>query len=135
MNKELAIYMILYAVVVGIWGFITKITSAHLSWKTNLAFVWMTSFLLHLYVVYDGIDLNFSRWHLLAIVAGILAAIGTVIMYKMIDKFDIVAIRPLLEMNVVITILLAVAFTSEQLTLSRVGGIISAGIAFVLLTK
>jgi uncharacterized membrane protein len=135
MNKELLIYIIVYIVVTGLWGFITKFTSLHLNWKTNLAFVWMTAFIIHAITIYDGIDFHITKWHLLAMVAGILAACGTVIMYKMIDKFDIITIRPLMEFNIIITLFLAYFFIGESFTFQRIVGVIFAILSLILLTR
>ncbi len=113
-----------YILTFGLWGFLLKVISKKLDWKTMIFYVWMTVFLLCCIFVFRNIKLGWSKIHILAIVAGIVAAIGTIAFYKALSLAPATLVIPLSSQYILVTVLLCTFFLKELLSLRIVAGIV-----------
>ncbi len=125
--------LIIYMVVMGLQLFLVKLCSKHLSWQTLLIFVWCFAFVVILpFALLKG-DLQFNKWNFLAMGAGILAAVGTIIMYQFIKGNDLGLFVPILGLVPVISVILAMIFLNDVITIKKVAAIVLSGIVVFLL--
>ena len=67
--------------------------------------------------------------------AGIFCALGYFFFYRALLKADASAVIPISSMYIVVAAILAMIFLDEQVTVRKVGGIISAVVAIILLSR
>lgn len=124
-----------YIVMFGLWGFILKIVSVKLEWKTTMTYVCITVFTILLISCVRKVNFGWSKFHALAILAGIIAAGGTMAFYKALSLAPASLVIPLSTQYILITTVLCVVFLKEPLSLRMVGGILCSIAAIVLLAK
>lgn len=124
-----------YVLTSGVWGFILKIASTRLDWKTMIFYAWMTVFILYTIFVFKDIKFGWSKFHFLSILAGVLGTIGTVGFYKAISLAPASIVIPFSAQYVLITVLLCVLFLKEPLSLRIIAGIACSIAAIVLLSR
>jgi transporter family protein len=127
--------MFVYIITFGLWGFLIKFVSKELDWKTTMTYVWCTIFIILFFLYFRKESLAFSKNHMLAILAGVLATIGTVVFYKSVSLAPASIIMPLSGLQIVLTVVLAIVFLNEALTLKIFFGICSSFLAIYLLTS
>jgi uncharacterized membrane protein len=126
---------LLYMVIMGIQIFLVKLCSAQMSWQSTLIFIWCTAFVIISGFVFfnGGIEVNAYTW--VAIIAGILAAVGTIIMYQFLRNNDLGYFVPILSLVPVIGVILAMIFIGEPITKEKIISIILGGVIVFLLAK
>jgi len=127
--------MLVYILSFGLWGFLLKICTTKLDWKTTLTYVWMTVFAILFFTYFIKVKIAFGPYHGLAVAAGVLAAIGTVAFYKALSLAPASIIIPLSGQYILVTVLLAMVFLNEPVTLRSVAGIVFGITAMILLSK
>lgn len=119
----------------GLWGFILKVVSTKLDWKTTMLYVWMTIFIILLIFCAKKINLGWNKFYALAVLAGIIAAIGTMSFYKALSLAPASLVIPLSTQYILVTVILSVVFLKEPISLKVITGIVSSIIAIILLSK
>ena len=124
-----------YIITFGIWGFLLKVISKKVDWKTMMFYIWMTIFILYCIFLFRNIKFGWSKFHILAILAGIVAAVGTIAFYKALSLAPAMVIIPLSSQYILVTVLLCALFLKEPLSLRIVAGILCSIAAIILLSK
>lgn len=119
----------------GLWGFFLKIASRQLDWKTALFCVWISMSLVYLILIFKNTNFAWSKFHLLALLAGIIASIGTMAFYKALSLAPASLVIPFSAQYILITVLLCIFFLKEPLNLRIILGILTSIIAIALLAK
>jgi uncharacterized membrane protein len=96
-------------------------------------YVWITIYAFFIIFVFRNINFGFGKFHLLAIVTGILGAVSGVAIYKAINIMPASIIIPLSSMYIIITVLLSCFFLHEALSVRTIFGITPGIISIVLL--
>ncbi|MEX0621867.1 MAG: EamA family transporter [Candidatus Woykebacteria bacterium] len=122
----------------GLWGLFSKIAANKLGlqsaiWGTFFTFpIIMIGFMLATKQLFP---LNLDKSGVLFSLAGGLAgAIGTLIFIPLLKQEQASILIPLTAIYPVVTVILAVAFLNEKLTLTQVGGVVLAMIAVFLVS-
>lgn len=116
----------------GVWGFALKLVLKHVEWKTAMFYVWTTIFVGFSLFVFRGAKLGWTQHHRLAILTGLIAAVGTAAFYKALSLKPASVVVPLSAQYVAITSLLSWAFLDEPMTPRIVAGL-TLSIASVIL--
>lgn len=127
--------MICYILTFGLWGFIIKIVSTKLDWKTTMLYVWMTIFIILMLSYFKKANFGWSKFHALAVLAGIAAAIGTIAFYRALPMAPASLIIPLSTQYILVTVLLCVIYLKEPMSLRIIAGIACSIAAIVLLSR
>ena len=127
------VLLAIYIVTSGVWGFLLKYVLQGLDWKTAMFYIWTTVYAFFVIFVFRNINFGLGKFHLLAIVTGVLGAISAIAFYKLISTMPASIIIPLSTMYVIVTVVLSVVFLHEPLTLRTISGIGLGMIAIALL--
>lgn len=127
--------MVCYVILFGVWGFLLKIVSSRLDWKVALFYVWITVFVTMMIFCFRSMDFGWSRYHLLAVFAGIIAAFGTMAFYKALTLAPATLIIPVSAQYILVTVVLCVIFLREPISLRIIAGIACSISAILLLSK
>ncbi len=120
----------------GVAGFLAKWASARIGMQ-----VLMWGVILQMAVSFSYLNATGALYHLqrdrygllVAILAGILGACGQVGYYVLIDRYKVSLAVPLSSLYPLVTVVLAVAFLREQLSIPQWLGAFMAVVAIVLL--
>jgi transporter family protein len=120
----------------GVWGFIPKITIKYIDPKSAIVFEVLGGILLALVVI---CLLNFRlethpKGILLAISTGVLGFLGALLFLFAVSKGPVTLVATLSALYPIITILLAIFFLNETITLKQGVGIVFALIAMILVS-
>ena len=127
---------IFYIVIMGVQLFLVKLVSKHLTWQTTILCVWCVAFVIIFFSVIFSKQIEFNAWSLVGVGAGILAAVGTIIMYNFIRNNDLGMFTPILSIVPVIGVILSMIFLGEPITKNKVIAIaLSCVIPFLLYEK
>ncbi|UCC95883.1 MAG: EamA family transporter [Candidatus Omnitrophota bacterium] len=124
-----------YIVTFGLWGFFVKVISKKLDWRTIMFYVLITIAVFYGVFIFRNIKLGWSKFHILAIVAGVCAAIGTMAFYKALSLAPASRVIPLSAQYILVTVLLCTVFLKEPLSLKTMLGIMCSITAIILLSQ
>ena len=125
----------LYIVLAGTWGFLAKLSARHLtSWQLVFLTATTASIVMAATSARRLGSLK-SPWAIVAVAAGILAAIGSVLFYRALTLAPANVVIPSSSLYIVVTAILSVMFLKEPLTVPHLLGILLALLAIPLLTK
>jgi uncharacterized membrane protein len=130
MNWKLLAFI--YLITIGVYAFLLKIILRHLSIKEVTLLSWGTGFLIVLFSNINYIPESINKYHIYAIAIGILLGVGIIVQYRLYAIKEISTTLPIMSQAGLISIILAVIFLSETVTLTKVLGIL-CGIGSIFL--
>lgn len=119
----------------GLWGFLSKVVTDKLEWGTILVLLSIGTFIVALATTPASFAIKINKSMFIGLLAGIFCALGYFFFYRALLKADASAVIPISSMYIVVAAILAMIFLDEPVTVRRVGGILSAVIAIILLSK
>ena len=129
------VLIVVYLIIVGVWGVLVKLASARLN-PFTLAFVagtaaWVT------FLVFSIGRLNWQSGTgiMIAALSGIVGGISVIIFYAVLKVAAANVVIPLSTLYVFVTVVLSYFFLGETMTLKHLLGIILGFIAVFLLTS
>jgi len=128
------IWMIVYLVLLGIWGVMVKVASVRLNALT-VTFVSTTAAWLTV-VLFSLPRLNFSsRFGVsIAVLCGVIGGITSIIFYGVLKYAPASIVIPLTTLYVLVTVVLSYALLGETISLRQAAGILLGIAAVFLLT-
>ena len=127
-------WMIVYLVLLGVWGVMVKVASVRLNALT-VTFVSTTAAWLTV-VLFSLPRLNFSsRFGVsIAVLCGVIGGITSIIFYGVLKYAPASIVIPLTTLYVLVTVVLSYAFLGETISLRQAAGILLGIAAVFLLT-
>ena len=119
----------------GLWGFFSKLAANKLEWGTILVLLSIGTFIVVLATTPSSFIIKINKPMVIGLLAGIFCALGYFFFYRALVKADASAVIPISSMYIVVAAILAMIFLDEPITIRKVGGILSAVIAIILLSK
>lgn len=119
----------------GLWGFLSKLVANKLEWGTILVLLSIGTFIVALATTPTSFIIKINKPTAIGLLAGIFCALGYFFFYRALVKGDASAVIPISSMYIVVAAILAMIFLDEPITVRKVGGILSAVIAIILLSK
>jgi len=119
----------------GLWGFLSKVVADKLEWGTILVLLSIGTFIVVLATTPASFALKIDKSMFIGLLAGIFCALGYFFFYRALLKADASAVIPISSLYIVIAAVLAMIFLDEPVTIRRAGGILSAIIAIILLSR
>lgn len=107
----------------GLWGFFGKMSATRLGWPTTSALGWVGGLAVMLAFCLPGF--RWPGWGpaLPALAYGIFGALGALLFVQALEQGPAVLVAPIAEGYLVITVLLAVFFLGEAMSLKRLLGL------------
>lgn len=127
--------VLITVVTFGAWGFLAKLAGAHLSWHALSFVIVMTNAVVMGAVTVTGLREPLTRWTAVAVLAGLLAAVGSLAMYRALSLAPASRVVPVTALYVLVTVLLSVLFLGERLSLTHWAGVALALVSIALLTR
>ena len=119
----------------GLWGFLSKVVTDKLEWGTIFALLSIGTFIVVLTTTPASFIFKINKSMFIGLFAGTFCALGYFFFYRALLKADASAVIPISSMYIVVSAILAMIFLDEPVTVRRIGGILSAVIAIILLSK
>jgi len=128
------IWMIVYLVLLGVWGVMVKVASVRLNALT-VTFVSTTAAWLTV-VLFSLPRLNFSSrlGVSVAVLCGVIGGITSIILYGVLKYAPASIVIPLTTLYILVTVVLSYAFLGETISLRQAAGILLGIAAVFLLT-
>ena len=118
----------------GCWGFLAKVASVGLEWRTALLFVGGTNFLVILAVTVGQARFQPTWSHAAAVAAGLCGAAGAVCFYRALPTAEASVAIAVSAQYVLVTTVLSWAILHEPFSLRKLLGLVLAVVAIMLLT-
>ena len=118
----------------GLWGFFAKMASTRLNWQTLCLYVAIAMTAVIAFSCIGKSTFTFDRSHLIALIAGLFAGIGSLTFYKAIERAPASVVIPISTQYIILTVILSSIFLNEPLLLRRIIGLIFGITAIILLS-
>ena len=132
--NEWRVLVLVCIVAFGLWGFLAKLSAAHLTWTQLTFMILVTNATLVIAVTARGLAGLEARWALVAALAGVCAAAGSLSLYRALSLAPANVVIPLSSFYVVVTVVLSSVFLQEPVTARQLLGMLLGLAAIVLLT-
>jgi uncharacterized membrane protein len=115
----------------GIQGFIVKLCLKEIDYRIGIMTTWCLAFLI-LFIsqvipaIKEGAVNWGDKWTYIALIPGLLAGIGTIILYQVVQNNEGSKIFPLTQLVVVVAAILSIIFLKEKITIRKIIGICCA---------
>ncbi len=108
----------------GLWGFLGKVSAMRLGWPTTAALGWLSGMVVVMVMCLPGF--SWPGWGpaLPALAYGLLGSLGALMFVQALAQGPAMLVAPIAEGYLVITVLLAVVFLGETMTLKRLLGLL-----------
>ncbi len=119
----------------GVWGYLSKLASrtvadSHIAFWASVA----SLFPITVFVVLNS-PARLARPSPVVLIAGVCAGVATVAFYVALSRGPASVVLPLTGMYILIPAALGIAFLGEQLTVTRLLGLVFAGLAVFFLSR
>jgi transporter family protein len=132
------LYSVIASLFWGFWGFFAKLASRTLPWQNLLLLSYFGSFIVFIfYIIFLSKafeSLSFRSDHFLALLSGAISTVGALFFYHALSKGEASRIVVITSMYPFITVILAVLFLNEPLSIKKVSGAVFAVAAICLLS-
>jgi len=102
------VLLLYYIVASGIWSLLLKISSVRLGWKPTLIYCWIGYSLVYVIYPLRHVDFGWNKYYFTALIAGVIAAVGTIAFYKALVTGPISWIIPLSSLYILIAVILGI---------------------------
>lgn len=119
----------------GLWGFLSKVVADKLEWGTILALLSIGVFIVVIVATPASFALKMDKSVFIGLLAGVFCALGYLFFYRALLRADATAVIPISSLYIIVAAVLAMFFLDEPITVRRIGGILSAVIAIILLSQ
>jgi len=124
LNLDWRLAVALCALSWGVWGYLGKVSATRLGWPTTAVLGWISGMAVVLALSLPGF--SWPGWGpaLPALAYGVLGSLGALFFVQALVQGPAVLVAPIAEGYLVITVLLAVAFLGEAMSLRRLLGLL-----------
>jgi len=130
------IYCLITVLAWGVWGFGAKMVAERLPGGGAPLLTGATSVLcIACYVLHRRSSIPLNRYSAFACVTGGLSALAVLALYKALERGPVSVVIPFTGLYVLVTVVLGLVFLREQVTPSRIAGVLLAALAIFLLSR
>lgn len=129
------IYALICSLLYGFWGFLGKLATQSLNYKTAFVYEAIGATLTTIFIIASSKNLNFEgniAGIVFALLVGVCATVASLIFFKAIESGPVVSVISITSLYPLITVFLSYFFLKEPITITQIIALVLAIVAVIL---
>lgn len=129
------IYALICSLLYGFWGFLGKLATKSLNYKTAFVYEAIGATLTTIFIIASSKNLNFEgniAGIVFALLVGVCATVASLIFFKAIESGPVVSVISITSLYPLITVFLSYFFLKEPITIPQIIALVLAILAVIL---